>query len=295
MKKTIALVLTLVLAFALAVPAFAAVPDGAILWDDFSAQDGKSNPGTNPAGNTIWWVNWANLIAEVVDGVATIDYRPEAYDPADTEALWTSEAEYYTFAGDWAGNWGQAVDIWATAGQYHKYLNINIKGAAGGEENALLLNMHPEDRNFYTVAFKDLVLADGSSPKITTDWQTLTIDLAASNLPQMTNAMHIFAYKNAVISLDEVYFTEPTGVAIDTTSVDTIIAPFPAASGTVAEYLSAAFAAGTLNAAPADSGTDAPAAPSAPKTGDSSLLIIAGAALLLSAAGVVTVLKLRKN
>ncbi|MDR1669457.1 MAG: hypothetical protein LBR76_05820 [Oscillospiraceae bacterium] len=293
MKKTIALALALVLAFALSVPAFAA-PEGAILWDDFSGHNFMGSPtiATTAAGYQVWWTNWANLKPTAADGVVTIQYAPKAYDPADTESLWTNEEEYYGFAGDWAGNYGMACDIWAAAGQYQKYLNIVIKGEKGGEEAALLLNMHPEDRNNYTVFFKDLVLKDGGSPKITTDWQTLTIDLEASKLPQMTNAMHIFAYKAATISLDEIYFSDPTGTAIDTTSADTIVAPMPAPNGTVPEFLTAAFKAGSLN-------EDTSATPTAPggnaKTGDESILLIAGIALLLSAAGVVTVLKLRKT
>ncbi len=290
MKKTIALVLTLVLAFALSVPVFAA-PADALLWDDFSNHDGKgTNPGTNAAGNTLWWVNWNNMKASVSGGVATIEYRPEAYDPADKDALWTSEEEYYSYAGDWVGNWGQAVDIWSAAGQYQKYLNIVIKGAAGGEESALLLNFTPEDRTAYTVAFKDLVLADGSKAKITTGWQTLKIDLAASGLPQLTNRMHIYAYKPVTISLDEIYFSDPTGTAIDTTSADTILAPMPAGKGgSVAEYLTAAFKAGDFNKPAANDQK-----PSNPKTGDTRLILIAGIALLVACAGVVTVLRLRK-
>ncbi len=290
MKKTIALVLTLVLAFALSITAFAA-PDGAVIWDDMSTQNGATAPA-DAAGRPVYWGNYANLRGSVADGILTLDYRPEAYDPADTDALWTSEEEYYSFAGDWAGNFGNAMDIWNTPGlQLQKYLNIVVKGAAGGEESALILNMHPDDKIWYTKFFTDLVLADGGSPKITTEWQTLTIDLEKSGFPGMTNAMHIFAYKPANISIDEIYFTEPTGTAIDTTDPSS---QFPAGVDengiTLGEYLVEQFKAGNLNK-PADPG---PSTPTAPKTGDTSLFLIAGIALLVACAGVVTVLRLRK-
>lgn len=50
---------------------------------------------------------------------------------------------------------------------------------------------HHEDAKFYAARFSDLVLADGSHPVITTEWQDLVIDPEASGFPGMTNALPI--------------------------------------------------------------------------------------------------------
>ena len=124
------------------------------------------------------------------------------------------------------GNWGEAIDMWSLEGiQYCKYLTIRIKGEVGGEESKLLMDWHPEDAKFYAARFSDLVLKDGSHPVITTEWQNLVIDLEKSGFPGMTNALHIRAFAECTISLDELYFSEPIG-PIDTTSTDTIVAGF---------------------------------------------------------------------
>ena len=104
-----------------------------------------------------------------------------------------------------------------------KYLTIRIKGEAGGEENKLIMDWHPEDSKFYAARFSDLVLADGSHPVITTEWQDLVIDLEASGFPGMTNAFHIRAFAKCVIWLDEITFSEAVA-PVDATSAETILA-----------------------------------------------------------------------
>ena len=104
---------------------------------------------------------------------------------------------------------------------YCKYLTIRIKGAEGGEENKLIMDWHPEDAKFYAARFSDLVLADGTHPVITTEWQDLVIDLEASGFPGMTNALHIRAFAKCVIYLDEITFSEAVA-PIDATSSETI-------------------------------------------------------------------------
>mgnify|MGYP000226320772 CR=1 FL=1 len=100
-------------------------------------------------------------------------------------------------------------------------LGIRIKGAEGGEENKLIMDWHPEDAKFYAARFSDLVLADGTHPVITTEWQDLVIDLEASGFPGMTNALHIRAFAKCVIYLDEITFSEAVA-PIDATSSETI-------------------------------------------------------------------------
>ena len=85
------------------------------------------------------------------------------------------------------------------------------------------MDWHPEDAKFYAARFCDLVLADGSHPEITTEWQDLVIDLEASGFPGMTNAFHIRAFAPCVIWLDEIGFSEPVA-PVDTTSAETILA-----------------------------------------------------------------------
>ena len=192
------------------------------MWDSFDGRDPNSKPDTAPNGASLWWDNWANLRASAEDGVVQIQFKPKEFNTDD----FVDENDYYTRAGDWMGNWGEAIDMWSLEGiQYCKYLTIRIKGEVGGEENKLLMDWHPEDSKFYAARFSDLVLKDGSHPVITTEWQNLVIDLEKSGFPGMTNALHIRAFAECTISLDELYFSEPVG-PIDTTSTDTIVAGF---------------------------------------------------------------------
>ena len=106
--------------------------------------------------------------------------------------------------------------VWALEGiSWCKYLTICIRGAEGGEETKLIMDWHPEDAKFYAARFSDLVLADGSHPVITTEWQYLVIDLEASGFPGMTNAFHIRAFAPCVIWVDDIGFAEPVA-PIDT-------------------------------------------------------------------------------
>ncbi len=192
------------------------------VWDNFDDRDPNAKPDTAPNGASIWWDNWANLRAKNEDGAVKLDYRPKAYDPEDYE----SQDDYFAHAADWMGNWGEAIDMWSLDGiSYCKYLTIRIKGEAGGEETALIMDWHPEDSRFYAARFSDLVLKDGSHPHITTEWQDLVIDLAASGFPGMTNALHIRAFDKCVIWLDELVFSEPLA-PIDATNAETIVSGF---------------------------------------------------------------------
>lgn len=190
------------------------------LWDNFDDRDPNVKPDTAPNGASMWWDNWANLRAKNEDGAIKLDYRPKEFSTDDYE----NEDDYYARAADWMGNWGEAIDMWSLDGiSYCKYLTIRIKGETGGEENKLIMDWHPEDAKFYAARFSDLVLADGTHPHITTEWQDLKIDLEASGFPGMTNALHIRAFASCVIWIDEIYFSEPVA-PIDTTSSETILA-----------------------------------------------------------------------
>lgn len=192
------------------------------LWDNFEGRDPNAKPDLAPNGASMWWDNWANLRAEAADGAVKIEYRPKAFNTDD----FTDEADYYTRAGDWMGNWGEAIDMWKLEGiQYCKYLTIRVKGEVGGEENKLIMDWHPEDAKFYAARFSDLVLKDGSHPVITAEWQDLVIDLEASGFPGMTNALHIRAFAECTIYLGGLYFSEPVG-PIDITDTATITAGF---------------------------------------------------------------------
>ncbi len=186
---------------------------GGFLWDNFDDRDPNNKPEFGPNGVNIWWDNWANLRGKNEDGAIKLDMRPKEFDPEDYE----SEDAYFAAAGDWMANWGEAVNMWALDGiSYCKYLNIRIKGEAGGEEVKLIMDWHPEDAKFYAARFSDLVLADGTHPVITTEWQDLVIDLEASGFPGMTNAFHIRAFAPCVIWVDDIGFAEPIA-PIDTT------------------------------------------------------------------------------
>ena len=203
MKKFLAFVLAAMMLMAFAVPVLA---EGEVfLWDNFDDRDPNNKPELGPNGMNIWWDNWANLRAKNEDGAIKIDYRPKEFDPEDYD----SEEEYFAAAADWMGNWGEAINMWPIENlAYCKYMVIRIKGAEGGEEKKMIMDWHPEDAKFYAARFSDLVLADGSHPVITTEWQDLVIDLEASGFPGMTNALHLRAFAKCVIWLDEINFTE---------------------------------------------------------------------------------------
>ena len=216
MKKFLAFLLAALMVLTMAAPALA---EGEVfLWDNFDDRDPNAKPALAPNGMNMWWDNWANLRAKNEDGAIKIDYRPKEFDPEDYD----NEEDYYARAGDWMGNWGEAIDMLALEGiSFCKYLTIRIKGAEGGEENKLIMDWHPEDAKFYAARFSDLVLADGTHPVITTEWQDLVIDLEASGFPGMTNAFHIRAFSRCVIWLDEISFSEAVA-PVDATSSETI-------------------------------------------------------------------------
>ncbi|MDO5327248.1 MAG: hypothetical protein Q4G00_11085 [Clostridia bacterium] len=217
MKKFLAIILAAMMLLAVAAPALA--EGETFLWDNFDDRDPNAKPELAPNGVNMWWDNWANLRAKNEEGAIKIDYRPKAFDPEDYD----SEADYFAHAADWMGNWGEAVNMWALDGiSFCKYLTIRIKGAEGGEENKLIMDWHPEDSKFYAARFSDLVLADGTHPAITTEWQDLVIDLEASGFPGMTNAFHIRAFAKCVIWLDEITFSEAVA-PVDATSQETIL------------------------------------------------------------------------
>ena len=221
MKKVLSLILATLMLLTIASAALAS-SDVRFQWDDFTGRDPNAKPELAPNGMNIWWDNWANLRADSVDGVVTIDFRPKKYDTEDYD----NEADYYAKAADWMGNWGEAINMWALEGiSYCKYLTIRMSGAEGGEENKLILHFQPEDGPSFVKLFSELVTKDGGKVAITTELQDVVIDLQASGFPGMTNRMHIRAFAPCIISLDEIYFSEPTG-PIDTTSKDTILAGF---------------------------------------------------------------------
>lgn len=216
MKKFLSILLAAMMVLAMAVPALA--EGETFLWDNFDDRDPNAKPELGPNGMNIWWDNWANLRAKNEDGALKIDYRPKEYDPEDYD----SEEDYYAHAADWMGNWGEAVNMWAMEGiSWCKYVTIRVKGEVGGEEKMLIMDWHPEDAKFYAARFSDLVLADGTHPVITTEWQDLVIDLEASGFPGMTNAFHIRAFARCKIWLDEITFSEAVA-PVDATSSETI-------------------------------------------------------------------------
>ncbi len=205
-------------------PAAPEVPQS-FLWDNFDDRDPNAKPDVAPNGASMWWDNWANLRAKNEDGAIKLDMRPKEFNPEDYD----NEDAYYAAAADWMANWGEAIDMWALEGiSYCKYLTIRIKGEVGGEQNKLIMDWHPEDAKFYAARFSDLVLADGTNPVITTEWQDLVIDLEASGFPGMTNALHIRAFADCVIWIDEIVFSEPVA-PIDATDSSTIQAGLTAA------------------------------------------------------------------
>lgn len=82
------------------------------LWDNFDDRDPNAKPDNAPNGASLWWDNWANLRAKNEDGAIKLDYRPKEYDPEDYE----TEDAYFAMAGDWMGNWGEAIDMWSLDG-----------------------------------------------------------------------------------------------------------------------------------------------------------------------------------
>ncbi len=254
------------------------IPSDAFLFDDFSQPRGMNTndkPAHNGAGLQCWWHNFnagevKNKECELKDGILKIVYGFDMED--DVVYTW--------------GNWGEAFDIHCTDStgtrgdpncQDYKYFHITIKGAKGGEEKVLIFNPAPEDDDNYSLFFDQLVLADGSHPKITTEWQTLKIDLAASGMPQVFNRFHIRSIKDGVtIYLDELYWTEPDGNGkkpVPNQNFTKLATP------EVIKQRVAAFEKGT-------------SASANPKTGDSGIFALV-AVMMVTAAGIVA-LKVKK-
>ncbi|MCL2819719.1 MAG: hypothetical protein FWD38_02655 [Oscillospiraceae bacterium] len=182
--------------------------DTVFVWNNYAdRQPGEDNkPDLSVNGMPIWWNNWANLRGSNDGGHVTINFRPEAFDEEDFDDL----ADYFARPGDWMGNFGEAVDMWAIEGiSYCKYMTIRMGGAAGGEENKILLHFQPNDGPLFAARFADLVTKDGGNVEITTDIQDIVIDLEASGFPGMTNRMHIRAFVECTIMLEEISFSSP--------------------------------------------------------------------------------------
>ncbi len=278
MKKIIAItVLVVMLVTSMSVFSFAGtIPSDAFLFDDFSVTRGMNTndkPANNGAGLQTWWHNFnagevKNKECSLVDGVLKIVY---GFDMED--------GEVYTW-----GNWGEAFDIHCTDStgtkgdpnaQAYKYFNITIKGAVGGEEKILIFNPAPEDEDSYSLYFDELVLADGSHPKITTEWQTLKIDLAASKMPQIFNRFHIRAIKDgATIYLDELYWTVPDGTGKKPVPNQNFIK--------LADQIKTRVAAFDKGPATTTSGT------ANPQTSDSGIVTLLVIMMVAAAAGIIT-------
>lgn len=279
MKKIIlSTLLVIMLVASMSVVAFAGnIPADAFLFDDFSVTRGMNTndkPANNGAGLQTWWHNFnagevKNKECSLKDGILKIVY---GFDMEDGEVF------------TW-GNWGEAFDIHCTDStgtkgdpnaQDYKYFNITIKGAVGGEEKILIFNPAPEDEDSYSLYFDQLVLADGTHPKITTEWQTLKIDLAASKMPQVFNRFHIRAIKDgATIYLDELYWTVPDGTGKKPVPNQN----FTKLAGEI-ETRVAAFDKGPATTT------------ASPKTGDSSIISLV-VIMLIAVAGIVT-LRIKK-
>jgi hypothetical protein len=182
-----------------------AMPES-FLWDDFQDRDPEHMPEVGPNGASIRESSWKNVRAKNDGGALKLDMRPPAFDGKTYE----SEDAYYAHADEWMADWGETVDMWSLEGiGWCRYLTIRVKGDIGGEERMLILDLHPQNARFYAVRFSDLVLKDGGHPTITREWQELTIDLTASGLPGMTDALHLRAFLPCILWLERIDFSEP--------------------------------------------------------------------------------------
>jgi len=192
---------------------------GLFVWNEFGGRDPHNRPATSANGAPIWWDNWANLRANTGDTSVQIEFRPSAFDPEDFDDY----DDYFARANDWMGNWGEAIDMWSLDRiSFTRYMTIRMAGAAGGEENRLLLHFVPEDGPSFVARFSDLVVQGGGNAAITTDMQDIVIDLQASGFPGMTNRMHIRAFAECTIYLGSIYF-HGSVAPVDTTDRDTIL------------------------------------------------------------------------
>jgi len=195
---------------------------GIFSWNNFDNRDPNNKPDLAPNGANMWWDNWANLRAGVENGIVEISFRPAPFDREDFDDL----DDYYDRASDWMGNWGEAINMWALDGiAFCRYLTFRMAGGEGGEEDKIMLHFQPEDGPSFVARFSDLVTVDGGSPAITTEMQDIMIDLQASGFPGMTNRMHIRAFVECTIFLDEIFFWG-TVAMINGESPDTIFAGF---------------------------------------------------------------------
>ena len=196
--------------------------NGIFSWNNFHNRDPNNKPELAPNGMNMWWDNWVNLRVGIDGGIAEISFRPDEFDSEDYDDL----DDYFARASDWMGNWGEAINMWALDGiAFCRYLTIRMAGGEGGEENKLMLHFQPEDGPSFVARFSDLVTIDGGSPEITTDMQDIVIDLQASGFPGMTNRMHIRAFMECTIFLDEIFFWGPVGI-INSESPEAIFAGF---------------------------------------------------------------------
>ncbi|GHU89825.1 hypothetical protein FACS1894202_08690 [Clostridia bacterium] len=150
------------------------------LVDDFNrpADELDNSGGTNSQGLDTWWYNAeSNTIADNALSFTDVHFGIGANIP--------SEAAY-------------------------KYLVIKIKGVKDGKYDDLLLNLGASN----PVLFKDMKGADGKAlPAITTSYQELVIDLAASGV-KFDQGFHINKGENdSALFIDEIYYTSTAPAA----------------------------------------------------------------------------------
>jgi hypothetical protein len=181
-------IFALVVAFAMltfSMTVAAAPTDSAILLDDYNRGalgvegSGGAYNSPNSKGITIYWIQWAKAVPTIENNALKLQMDAQG----------------------WFGEGGMIKD------PAFKYIIIKVKGEKGGEEKALSIN--PDAKG--SVNFVDLKGADGKPvPAITTDYQAIVIDIAASGfkLPDGLEAIHFNNTEAVTIYIDEIYLSK---------------------------------------------------------------------------------------
>ncbi|WP_163192335.1 hypothetical protein [Clostridium thermarum] len=188
MKKNKIGIFALVMAFVMSIFTMrvsAASPDNALLLDDYnrSSLGVEGNGGAyntpNSQGITIYWIQWAKAVPQIEDNALKLQMEAQG----------------------WFGEGGMIKD------PAFKYIIMKVKGEKGGEEQFLSIN--PDAKGL--VNFVDLKGPDGNPvPAITTEYQDIVIDIAASgfNLPDGLEAIHFNNTEPVTIYIDEIYLSK---------------------------------------------------------------------------------------
>ncbi|GHV40451.1 hypothetical protein FACS189490_05630 [Clostridia bacterium] len=225
----------------------------------------------NTDGVTIYWIQWNDSTSPVLEN---------------------SALHLNMGTGGW---YGTGTDT-AFADEYD-CLAIRIKGAVGNEETAITLN---PDTSIGGKPLSDFVGPDGNKvPAITTEYQTIVIDLAKSGYNRVNSFGEAFEYQyvhfNSTAPAD-VYIDEIYWLAVDPKGGAAELEPAPAATPEATEQAAPPSLSSTLDPAvqPTFAPTPAPTAKTESGGGKIAVIVILAVVIVAAITAVIVLVTKRK-